>query len=60
MAHIYTKQPAPMEYLKLVLCRDVYHCPPDQLPSYAECMRALAMIDGERQAQRAKDKSRRK
>jgi hypothetical protein len=47
MAHIYTKAPAPAEYIELVLCRDVYHCPPQQLPDYAVCVRALAMLEGE-------------
>jgi hypothetical protein len=33
-AHLWTdpeKHPAPVEYVTLVLCRDVYHCTPSQL-----------------------------
>ena len=29
--HLETDGPIPSEYLELVLCRDVYHCPPDVL-----------------------------
>lgn len=60
VAHVYTRAPAPLEYLKLILCRDVYHCPPENLPDYATCMRALAMIDAEQAAQRQLQKARKK
>lgn len=33
-AHLFVdpkKHPAPIEYVTLVLCRDVYHCTPSQL-----------------------------
>jgi hypothetical protein len=31
-AHLWTKsENAPESYISLVLCRDVYHCPPDVL-----------------------------
>jgi hypothetical protein len=29
--HLYVGEPAPLEYLSLVLCRDVYHCTPNAL-----------------------------
>jgi len=32
VAHLtLTDRPAPIEYLELVLCRDVYHCLPSEL-----------------------------
>lgn len=29
--HLYFDAPSPPEYLELVLCRDVYHCTPNEL-----------------------------
>lgn len=31
MAHLWTEADAPIEYVTLTLCRDVYHCLPSQL-----------------------------
>ncbi|MDD2921795.1 MAG: hypothetical protein PHQ36_05860 [Anaerolineales bacterium] len=30
-AHLWTDAPAPWEYVRLVLGRDVYHCRPDEV-----------------------------
>lgn len=30
-AHLWAKAPPPVEYIRLILCRDVYHCTPSQL-----------------------------
>jgi hypothetical protein len=32
-AHLWTDAPAPMEYVRLILCRDVYHCDPEKAES---------------------------
>lgn len=29
--HLWTGGPPPPEYVELILCRDVYHCPPSEL-----------------------------
>jgi hypothetical protein len=29
--HLHTGEPAPPEYIRLVLCRDIYHCTPTEL-----------------------------
>lgn len=31
MAHLWTEDDAPIEYVALRLCRDVYHCLPSEL-----------------------------
>lgn len=31
LAHLWAKAPAPWEYSELILCRDVYHCTPNDL-----------------------------
>jgi len=31
MAHLWTGDVAPMEYIRLVMCRDVYHCTPAEI-----------------------------
>jgi hypothetical protein len=53
-AHLWTQAEAPLEYVELILCRDVYHCPPDALPDWDTCMDALAMIDVENQVMNKK------
>jgi hypothetical protein len=30
-AHLWVGEAAPMQYIRLVMCRDVYHCTPAQL-----------------------------
>lgn len=30
-AHLWTDYPPPLPYVQLVLCRDVYHCTPEDL-----------------------------
>lgn len=37
----------PLEYLELILCRDVYHCPPSQLPPWHVIARHLVMLNAE-------------
>lgn len=34
----------PIEYLELLLCRDLYHCPPDQLPDFETIQQHLTLI----------------
>ena len=31
LSHLWAGAPAPIEYVRLVLCRDVYHCDPIRL-----------------------------
>jgi hypothetical protein len=31
LTHLHTKGPAPPEYIELILCRDMYHCTPNEL-----------------------------
>ena len=47
LAHLWTQSPAPLEYIELILCRDVYHCPPKDLPPWHICEEALAMMQVE-------------
>jgi hypothetical protein len=30
-AHLWTDEPPPPQYIRLIFCRDVYHCTPDML-----------------------------
>ena len=46
----------PLEYLELVLCRDVYHCPPSQLPPWHVIKRHLICMDAEATVRKAKEK----
>jgi len=52
LAHLLTDAPAPVEYLELVLCRDIYHCTPPELGEVdMQTINAhLACLDGEAQA----------
>jgi hypothetical protein len=43
-AHLAAGWPMPPEYLELVLCRDVYHCPPAQLPDARTVNRHLTCL----------------
>lgn len=47
MAHLWTQSPAPLEYIELILCRDVYHCPPSMLPPWHICQETLMMMQVE-------------
>jgi len=41
LAHLWTGAPAPLEYIELILCRDVYHCTPSELEKqYADVVNA--------------------
>jgi hypothetical protein len=51
-AHLWAGAPLPLEYLQLILCRDVYHCPPAQLPPLRTIMRHVACMDAEAQVRR--------
>lgn len=52
LAHLWTQGSAPVEYVELLLCRDVYHCPPDVLARqpartvlrHLTCLRAEAVV----------------
>jgi hypothetical protein len=49
-AHLWTKSAdAPQEYIELVLCRDIYHCPPDVLErqSITKIYRHLTIMNAE-------------
>lgn len=50
--HLFTAGPAPIEYIELLLCRDVYHCTPDQLPDWDTINRHLLMMSWERKLDR--------
>lgn len=52
VAHLWAGDDPPVEYVTLVLCRDVYHCPPsvlkrerlvDVLP-HLTCLRAETLV----------------
>jgi hypothetical protein len=46
---LWTGGDPPPEYLELVLCRDVYHCLPDELDrqDYGRILRHLVCLDAE-------------
>ena len=43
-AHLWTHSPAPLEYIELLCCRDIYHCPPQDLPPWHIIQQHLMMI----------------
>ena len=49
MAHLWANDTAPIEYLELILCRDVFHCTPSQLRAedYRDVMAALQCLEVE-------------
>jgi hypothetical protein len=58
LAHLWTGKPAPFEYTRLRLCRDVYHCDPEtfyKIPA-KYLVQDLAMLTAEAQARKAKTK----
>ena len=57
LEHLWTSGPMPLEYLELVLCRDVYHCPPAQLPPWHRIKKHLIMMEVEAQVQKARSQS---
>lgn len=54
-AHLWTGAPPPLEYVTLVLCRDVYHCTPSQLRQerVVDVLPHLAVLQVEAQVIRA-------
>jgi hypothetical protein len=50
IAALWTDGPPPVEYVELVLCRDVFHCTPSALQAEAaeDIMAALACLEAER------------
>lgn len=52
LAHLWTQSSAPVEYVELILCREVYHCPPDELARqnartvlrHLTCLRAEGVV----------------
>ena len=57
-AHLWTQSAMPIEYLELVLCRDIYHCTPANLPDWQIITEHLALmsIESEVNARKAKRK----
>ena len=49
-AHLFTGDTIPPEYLELILCRDVYHCPPQMLPPLSKVLPHLTCIQMEQKA----------
>lgn len=55
-AHLWTGSPPPAAYVRLVLCRDVYHCTPlalEQIP-LTVILQDLACLEAEAHVYRAK------
>jgi len=50
----------PWEYVELVLCRDIYHCAPDQLDEQdpVRVLRHLEALSGEATARKIRPKTR--
>jgi hypothetical protein len=59
LAALWLRQPPPPEYLELLLCRDVYHCPPTELARVplATVLAHLACLDAEAQVREAEMRS---
>jgi hypothetical protein len=55
-AHLWTHSPAPLEYIELLCCRDIYHCPPSQLPPWHIIQQHLEMISIESEVSKRKNK----
>jgi hypothetical protein len=47
--HLHTGEPAPPEYVRLILCRDVYHCTPSELRTVPlpDVLETLATLQAE-------------
>ena len=58
MGHLWTKSKAPLQYIRLFLCRDVYHCTPADLAQvpWRVIAEDLAMIEVEREVSRRRSK----
>lgn len=59
-AHLWTGSPPPAAYVRLVLCRDVYHCTPvalEQVP-LPVILQDLACLEVEAQVYKAKARRR--
>ena len=56
LVHLWTDGPMPGDYLELVLCRDVYHCPPQQLPPVSQILRHLVCLDVEAKVREMRSK----
>lgn len=59
LAHLWTQEPAPLEYIELQMCRDVYHCPPQYLPSWHVIRQHMAMIQVENEVREKRQKAKR-
>ena len=57
MAHLWTEEPAPLEYIELMMCRDVYHCPPQHLPPWRIMREHLAIIEVEADVRQRRQKA---
>ena len=58
---LWTNGPPPPEYVDLMLCRDVFHCPPSALKAEAaeDIFAALACLEAENYVRGQRDKQRR-
>lgn len=47
--HLHTGEPPPPEYIRLVLCRDIYHCTPVELRQVplGDVLETLATLSAE-------------
>lgn len=50
--HLDTGDTIPPEYLELVMCRDVYHCTPDNLPAMSKMLAHLTCMEEESKPRR--------
>lgn len=59
MEHLWTGEPPPPEYIRLVMCRDVYHCTPlefERIPWWI-IRQDLQMMSIERDMQRRRERT---
>jgi hypothetical protein len=58
MSHLWTGDVAPLEYIRLVMCRDVYHCTPTELDAvpWQTIQQDLLMMSVERTVQQRRSK----
>jgi len=57
-AHLWVGEEAPMEYIRLIMCRDVYHCTPTELEAvpWRVIQEDLAMMQIERTVRTRRNK----
>ena len=57
LAHLWTDEPAPLEYIELMMCRDVYHCAPKDLPPWHVIKRHIAIMEVEADVRKRRQKA---